>query len=128
MNSAFVGYEELSNFARAAHFFVHFFDCPCFALLQLETSRNFLVTRFMGRMSSVFFHCRSFSPWWPLAFLIFSLPLQIFMFLQQKMPLCLFSFALALFLVEFRWPVALVILFLCLSLSLYSKFVDMIIN
>ena len=44
------------------------------------------------------------------------------------MPLCLFSFALALFLVEFRWPVALVILFLCLSLSLYSKFVDMIIN
>ena len=70
--------KQKSNFARAAHFFVHFFDCPCFALLQLETSRNFLVTRFMGRLSSVFFHCRSFSPWWPLAFLIFSLPLQNF--------------------------------------------------
>ena len=35
---------------------------------------------------SLFFHCRSFSPRWPLAFLIFSPPLQNFMlFLQQKM-------------------------------------------
>ena len=32
------------------------------------------------------------------------------------------------FLVELRWPVALLSLFLCLSLSLYSKFVDMTIN
>ena len=36
--------------------------------------------------------------------------------------------ALALFLVELRWPVALLSLFLCLSLSLFSKFVDMTIN
>ena len=35
-----------------------------------------------------------------------------------------FSLTLALFLVELRWPVALLSLFLCLSLSLYSKFVD----
>ena len=35
-----------------------------------------------------------------------------------------FSHALALFLVELRWPVALLSLFLCLSLSLYSKSVD----
>ena len=35
---------------------------------------------------SLFFHRRSFSPSWPLAFLIFSPPLQNFMlFLQQKM-------------------------------------------
>ena len=35
---------------------------------------------------SFFFYCRSFSPRWPLAFLIFSPPLQNFMlFLQQKM-------------------------------------------
>ena len=35
-----------SNFARAAHFFCTFL-CRCFARLQRETSRNFLVTRFM---------------------------------------------------------------------------------
>ena len=32
------------------------------------------------------------------------------------------------FLVELRWPVALLSLFLCLSLSLFSKFGDMTIN
>ena len=45
-------------FARAAHFFCTFL-CRCFARLQRETSRNFLVTRFFR---SLFFHCRSFSP------------------------------------------------------------------
>ena len=38
------------------------------------------------------------------------------------------SLAVAPFLVELRWPVALLSLFLCLSLSLYSKFVDMTVN
>ena len=35
-----------SNFARAAHFFCRFLF-RCFVRLQRETSRNFLVTRFM---------------------------------------------------------------------------------
>ena len=40
-----------------------------------------------------FCHCRSFSPRWPLAFLIFSPPLQNFvLFLQQKMPPLFFLF------------------------------------
>ena len=52
---------------------------------------------------SLSFHCCSFSPRWPLAFLIFSLPLQYFMlFLQQKSLLCFFCLALALFLIELR--------------------------
>ena len=42
-----------NNFARAAHFFCTFL-CRCFARLQRETSRNFLVTRFMEEMSYVF--------------------------------------------------------------------------
>ena len=42
-----------SNFARAAHFLCTFL-CRCFARLQRETSRNFLVTRFMEEMSYVF--------------------------------------------------------------------------
>ena len=42
-----------SNFARAAHFFCTFL-CRCFARLQRETSRNFLVTLFMEEMSYVF--------------------------------------------------------------------------
>ena len=37
--------QQKSNFARAAHFFCKFL-CRCFAQLQRETSRNFLVTRF----------------------------------------------------------------------------------
>ena len=37
------------------------------------------------------------------------------------------SISVALFLFEFRWPAAFS-LFLCLSLALYSKFVDMTIN
>ena len=53
------------NFARAAHFFCTFL-CRCFARVQREISRKFLVTRFMEEMSYVFsftfFHCRSFSP------------------------------------------------------------------
>ena len=45
---------------------------------------NFLVTRFMEEVSVVrvlvhfCFHCNSFSPSWPLAFLIFSPPLRAY--------------------------------------------------
>ena len=41
-------------FARAAHFFCTFL-CPCFARRLRETSRNFLVKRFMEGISEVFF-------------------------------------------------------------------------
>ena len=41
-----------SNFARAAHFFCTFF-CRCFAPLKRETSRNFLVTRFMEEIETL---------------------------------------------------------------------------
>ena len=55
----------MRNFACAAHFLCTFL-CRCFARLQRETSRNFLFTRFMEKMSYVFsftfFYCRSFSP------------------------------------------------------------------
>ena len=122
---------QKSNFHVQHTFFVHYF-CRCFARIQRETSRNILVTRFVEEMScscSLFFHCRSFPPRWSLAFLIFSLTLQNFMFfLQQKMSPLFFSISLQLFfLVELRWPVALLSLF-CISLSLFSKFVDMTIN
>ena len=74
---------EKNNFARAAHFFCTFL-CRCFARLQRETSRNFLVTRFMEEMSYVFSFTFFSLPliftlhWWPLAFLILSPPLQNF--------------------------------------------------
>ena len=44
---------QKSNFACAVHFSCTFL-CRCFARLQRETSRNFLVTRFMEEMSYVF--------------------------------------------------------------------------
>ena len=57
--------KKKNNFARAAHFFCTFL-CRCFARLQRETSRNFLVTRFFGEnvvraLVHLFFHCRLFS-------------------------------------------------------------------
>ena len=120
-----------NNFAPAAHFFCTLL-CRCFARLLRETSRNFLVTRFMEGMSDVFlFTLFSLS-------LIFTLvtasipPLQKFHFVPPTKNVsfcfCFFSLSLAPFLVELRWPVALLSLFLCLSLSLYSKFVDITIN
>ena len=47
---------------------------------------------------------------------------------NRKCVLCFFYVALALFLVELRWPVALLSLFLRLSLCLFSEFVDRTIN
>ena len=75
--------QQKNNFARAAHFFCTFL-CHCFARLQRETSRNFLVTRFMEEVSYVFSFPFFSLPliftlhWWPLAFLILSLLLQNF--------------------------------------------------
>ena len=122
-------------------FFVHF--CLCFALLQRETCRNFLVTRFMEEMSYVvvrvlvhFF----FSPpliftlhWCPLAFLNLSRPLQNFHVVvpTKKSLLCFLSLALDLchsFSRSASLACRLPSLFLCLSLALNSKFVDMTIN
>ena len=69
-----------NNFARAANF--NFF-CISLSLSCTTTARNFLVTRFMEGTSHVLtknfvscvparfvFHCRSFSPYWPLKFFI----------------------------------------------------------
>ena len=75
-----------SNFARAAYFFCTFLAVVLhdYNIKLLETSWLPLVTCFMEEMQYVFlftfsfYHCRSFSPWWPLALLIFSLPLQNF--------------------------------------------------
>ena len=73
---------------------------------------------------SLFFHCRSFSPQWPLSFLISSPPLQIFMlFFRQKMsPLFFISrsteLSVALFLIELRWPIT-YFLFISVFLFLY---------
>ena len=127
-----------SNFARAAQFFCTFL-CRCFARLQRETSRNFLVTRFMEEMSYVFSFTFFSLPliftlhWWPLAFLILSPPLQNFLvvlptkntsfFVSISRPSPLFPFS--------RWASLArrkLSLFLCLSLVLYSNFVDMTIN
>ena len=68
-----------------------------------------------------FFHRRSFFPWWPLEFLIFSPPLQIHVVLPTENGSL--SLALALRRSFFRWaPLAccLFSLFLCLSLSLLT--------
>ena len=93
----------------------------------LKTSRKFLVTRFMEEMSYVFlfifFHCRSFSSWWPLAFLIFPPLLQNFHVVLPTKKVFPLSFYLSLFFSSS--PAGLSPTF---SFSLYSKSVDMTIN
>ena len=79
-----------------------------------------------------FFHCRSVLPWWPLAFLTFSPPLQNFHVVHPTKKCLLFPFfssssSLSLFF-SLSFAGLSPTLFLCLSLSLYSIYVDMTIN
>ena len=123
------------------HTFFCTFLCRCFPRLPRETSRNFLVTRLMEEMSCVFlftfFFTSAHSHLAPvaLAFLILLPPLQNFdVVLPTKKKNVFFRFwSLALDLCRpfSRWAslaCRLLSLFLCLSLALYSKFVDMTIN
>ena len=124
------------HFSRAAHFFVHFFAVICATTtwkVQKVPSYTFYGRNVVRVLVPFFFHCRSFSPWWPLAFLIFSPPLQNFYVVlpTKKIFLCFLSLALALCRSFSRWALPayhLLSLYLCLSLALYSKSVDMTIN
>ena len=106
--------------------------CSCFARLQCETSRNFLVTLYMEEMLYVFlfvFHVAHFHPGGSKHFSFSHRRYKISCCSSNKTCFfCFFSLPLALSLVELRWPVALLSVFLRLSLSLYSKFVGMTIN
>ena len=121
-------------------YFVHFF-CRCFARLQRETSRNFLVTRFMEEMSYVFsftffFHCRSISP-----SALVAASISYFLTATTKLSCCSsnkknVSFSCLSLSLDLCCPFSgwaslacrLLSLFLCLSLPLFSKFVDVTVN
>ena len=68
------------------------------------------------------FFTRSFSPWWPLGFLIFSPLLKKFHVVLPTNSYLPLALSLSLFLVELQWPVD------DFTFSLYSTFVDMTIN
>ena len=115
------------------------FLCRCFARLQRETSRNFLVTRFMEEMSYVFSFTFFSLPliftlhWWPLAFLILSPPLQNFHVVlpTKKCLLCFFiprSRPLSPFFSLIFAGLPPTFSLFCLSPALYSKFVNITIN
>ena len=124
-----------ATFARA-HFFSTFL-CRCFAWLQRETSRNF----FEGNVARVLVHFFFLLP------LMFTgLPLVATSishvvtaaitkfscrFSNKKVSFVFLSLALDLCRPFYRWASLAcrrLSLFLCLSLALYSKFVDMTIN
>ena len=132
----------------------HTFFYSSLPLFCTTTTRNFQ-KRYYGEnvvrvlVHFFFFHCCSFSPCivgrffslplifslhcWPLAFLILSPPLQNFHFVlpTKKSLLCFLSLTLDLCRAFSRWvspACRLLSLFLCLSLALYSRFVDMTIN
>ena len=117
-------------------FFVHFVAVVLHDY-NVKTCRNFLVTRFMEEISYVFLFTFLSLPliftlhWWPLAFLILSPPLQNFHVLPtKKCLLCFLSLALNLCRPFSCWPslaCRLLSFFNCLSLALYSEFVDMTI-
>ena len=119
--------QQKSNFAPAAHFFCTFL-CRCFARLQRETSRSFLVTHFMEEMSYFFLFTffstvAHFHPAGCQHFLFSHCCYKISCCSStKKCLLWFFSISLYLFfLIELCWPVAL------LSVSLFSKFFDMTI-
>ena len=124
-----------SNFARVGHFFVHFFAV---VLHDYNFQKRFSYTFLGGNVVLVLVHFFSLPliftlHWWPLAFLILSPPLQNFHVVlpTKKCLLCFLSLALDLCRPFSRWAslaCRLLSLFLCLSLALYSKFVDMTIN
>ena len=132
-----IGLISKSNFARAAHF-VLYISLPLFCTTTTCNFQNFLSYTFYG--GNVVWCSRSLLVslppiftlhWWPLAFLILSPPLQNFhVVLPTKKCLpCLF---LALnpcrpFSRGASLACRPLSLFLCLSLALYSKFVDMTI-
>ena len=119
-----------SNFARAAHFFRTFlYLCLCTTStwnFQKLLSYTFYEGNFHFFSLPLIFTLH----WWPLAFLILSPPLKNFhvvlptnryllrFFISSSKSLSLF------FSLSFGSPLS---LFLCLSLALYSKFVDMTI-
>ena len=116
------------NFTCAAHFFVHFcaFVLHDYNVKLLETSLLHVFWRkCQTSVSLTFFSLPLIFTlhWWQLAFLILSPPLQSFhVVLPKKMaPLFFFSLSFACLPPTFS-------LILCLSLALYSKFVDMTIN
>ena len=82
--------KKKNNLARAAHFFCTVISLPLFCT---TTTWNFQklpsYTFYGGNVAcgpSLFFRCRSFLPWWPLAFLIFSQPLRnVHVILQTKL-------------------------------------------
>ena len=108
-------------------FFVHFFTVVLHdynGKLSEASWLHVLWKKCCTCSCSLFVHCRSVSPRWPLAFLIFSPPLQNFMlFLQQKMSPLFFLSRSGSF--SRRASLACRLTF---SFSLFSKFADMTIN
>ena len=95
--------QQKNKFARAARFFVFPLPLFCTTTTLYVKLPSYLNTLFLWRncrmcllniflsvfMFAFIFHCRSFSPCWPLAFLIVSPPLWIsmFFFLRNSSPL-----------------------------------------
>ena len=127
-----------SNFTRVAHFFLYI-SLPLFCTTTTWNFQKLPGYTFYGGIkcctcsfSFLLFSLSLFSPWLPLAFLIFSPLLQNFtLFLQQKNVSFVFSLSLWLFFsgVELAGLSPYFLFFSVFnSLSLYSKFVGIAIN
>ena len=109
------------------------FLCRCFVRLQLETSRNFLVTRFEEEITVVCVLVHFFSLL--LIFTFVATSISHFLTAATKFSCCssnkkCLTLALAVCRPFSRWAsltCRLLSLFLCLSLSLYYKFVNVTI-
>ena len=115
-------------------FFVHFF-AVVFHDYHAKLPEAFLMEEMWYAFSFTFFSLPLIFSlhWWPLAFLILSLPLKKFSRCSSNKKFLLYFFSLTLDLCRpfSRWvslACRLLPLFLCLSLVLCSKLVDMTIN
>ena len=109
-------------------FLVHFFSIVLhdYNVKSFETSwLHDLWRKCRTSSCSLFFHYRSISPWWPLAFLIFSPPLQFHVVLPTKKWLLISLFSSPSFffsLSVIRWAVA-YIPFFSVFLFLYIQLI-----
>ena len=119
------------------HTYFEYFLCCCFAWLQCKISRNFF---YGGNVVRVLVHFFFTASHFLLALVAASIShfvtacryiINFMLFFQQKCLLCFLSRALDLCRPFSRWvslACRLLSPFLCLSLALYSKLVDMRIN
>ena len=118
--------KQKSNFWHAAHFFLYFFAIVLhdYNMKPPETSWLHVLWRICCTCSCsyIFFHCCSFSPWWQLALVIFSLVQLNSKYIQNYSKYIQNYFVWNILLKSLRLKLSISLAFLILSGSPFHSF------